>query len=530
MQIDNFDEERSQDVENIMRTGDQDFEKNSFYDGSSMGGKKYYASLFHNFKYIIGLIFIVFFTISLTLAITLSGAEPNNIHNVQFETENLVEAEGITDSITGSAGKEKFNDVSRKPLGGLDESFTTGTASDIATGRTGNAGANENTQDSEMSDSSMEFLELLERSFSEMNFTDQHSLSFDSNISPQSQALLWMVQNDNKELSDERKVQRYALAAFFYSTYAVTHAYLSSQLPWKSANKWLSNFNECEWEGITCDGESITSIVLADNRISGTPPLDLGLLGSTLETLVLSSNMVHMEGSHLDVFGYLTNLKDLKLDDNYISTTSGLPESLQNLDNLERVVLSYNLLQGQIPSDYFANLRKLSHLEFESNYVTGPLPSSLLQSESLTYLYMRRNNIAIKFDEIIKSSNWPKIFSLWFDNNDITGTIPAEIGRLTGLASLSMSNTTLSGSIPAEIGELTGLKRLWLYNNKLSGQIPQELGEKIESLEVVELYGNDLTGEVPASLCTTIENSPYNFKELSADCDEVMCDCCTKCY
>jgi len=546
------DDERSQDVDNIMLTGEQDPEKQSMYNNSPVrNGRKYYASLFGKYKlFIIAGIFLLFFTISLTTGIALSRPEQTSTQSSSSSaTENLVDV----DSVIGkeeNMWKEPMNSKrdwnGETPVtnnGGGSESFGFGasTASQVGTARIGGAEANGATTASSTTTDSMEFLDVLERTFNEMKFPDQHFLNFNSNQSPQSQALLWMIENDkeystNEQLSDQRKLQRYALASFFYSTYAVTHPYLDSQLPWKSADKWLSNFNECEWEGITCDpnvnnGKSITSIVLADNRISGTPPLDLGLLGSTLETLVLSTNLLYMDGVHLELFGFLKNLKDLKIDDNYVSSKSGLPLSLQNLEKLERVVLSYNLLQGQIPSNYFDNLSKLSHLEFESNYISGELPSSLLESESLVYLYMRRNNVGMKFDELVKAANWPKIFSLWFDNNDFSGTIPSEIGLMTGLASLSMTNATVTGTIPSEIGQLNELRRLWLYNNKLSGTIPSELGDKLQSLEVVELYDNDLTGAVPSNLCTTIEKSPYKFKELAADCHKVECSsCCTKCY
>lgn len=118
---------------------------------------------------------------------------------------------------------------------------------------------------------------------------------------------------------------------------------------------------------------------------------------------------------------------------------------------------------------------------------------------------------------------------MWLDHNNITGTLASEIGKLTGLASFSLTNTTVKGTIPTEVGQLTGLRRAWFYGNKLSGEIPTELGN-LPLLEVVELYGNDLVGAMPQGTCDAVAAATYDYKVLSADCNEVDCGCCTQCY
>jgi hypothetical protein len=48
---------------------------------------------------------------------------------------------------------------------------------------------------------------------------------------------------------------------------------------------------------------------------------------------------------------------------------------------------------------------------------------------------------------------------------------------------------------------------------------------------VLEIYGNNVTGQMPQPLCTAVAESDYEFRTLSADCDQVTCDnCCTECY
>ena len=84
-------------------------------------------------------------------------------------------------------------------------------------------------------------------------------------------------------------------------------------------------------------------------------------------------------------------------------------------------------------------------------------------------------------------------------SNNLSGTIPAEIGNLTNLKVLRLQDNNLSGPIPAEIGNLTNLEQLQLQDNSLSGTIPPEIGN-LTNLEHLYLYKNDLTGSIPAEI------------------------------
>jgi hypothetical protein len=43
---------------------------------------------------------------------------------------------------------------------------------------------------------------------------------------------------------------------------------------------------------------------------------------------------------------------------------------------------------------------------------------------------------------------------LWLNNNQLSGSIPQELGQLASLESLALENNQLSGSIPQELGQL----------------------------------------------------------------------------
>ena len=68
------------------------------------------------------------------------------------------------------------------------------------------------------------------------------------------------------------------------------------------------------------------------------------------------------------------------------------------------------------------------------------------------------------------------IESLEMESNNLSGSIPTELGLLTELSKLDLKHNTLTGSIPTELGLLTELSVMYLYKNNLNGTIPTELG------------------------------------------------------
>jgi Leucine-rich repeat (LRR) protein len=107
------------------------------------------------------------------------------------------------------------------------------------------------------------------------------------------------------------------------------------------------------------------------------------------------------------------------------------------------------------------------------------------------------NNVTGSLPPEIGTLNELRVFNI--DNSNLTGNIPSEIGNLTKLEEIVLGSGQLTGSIPKEIGNLKELKFLILdNNNSLSGELPFEIGN-LTKLEALNLYSNNFSGELPSS-------------------------------
>ena len=90
-----------------------------------------------------------------------------------------------------------------------------------------------------------------------------------------------------------------------------------------------------------------------------------------------------------------------------------------------------------------------------------------------------------------------RVVGLLLEEFDLTGAVPAEIGRLSALKELNLDYNQLTGPVPAEIGQLTSLEELNLGYNQLTS-VPAEIGQ-LTSLRELVLYDNQLTS-LPAEI------------------------------
>uniref|UniRef100_A0A0E0L0C4 non-specific serine/threonine protein kinase n=1 Tax=Oryza punctata TaxID=4537 RepID=A0A0E0L0C4_ORYPU len=117
----------------------------------------------------------------------------------------------------------------------------------------------------------------------------------------------------------------------------------------------------------------------------------------------------------------------------------------------------------------------ITRLNFNWNYLTGPIPSFIGKFTSMEYL-------ALSF-------------------NPLSGLLPKELGNLTNLLSLGISSDNFTGGLPEELGNLTKLKQLYFDSSGLSGPFPSSFS-KLQNLNIWRASDNGFKGKLPDYLGT----------------------------
>ena len=93
-------------------------------------------------------------------------------------------------------------------------------------------------------------------------------------------------------------------------------------------------------------------------------------------------------------------------------------------------------------------------------------------------------------------------------------TLWGEVYSVEDTDSLNLSYNELTGSIPSEIGNLTNLTILYLSNNQLTGSIPSEICNlNIGEMNYFSIYDNQLCPPYPSCI------EDYMGNQDTSDCD-----------
>ncbi|MCP5105074.1 MAG: hypothetical protein GY950_16925, partial [bacterium] len=139
----------------------------------------------------------------------------------------------------------------------------------------------------------------------------------------------------------------------------------------------------------------------------------------------------------------------------------------------------------------------VTKIRLSNNNLTGSIPAEIGNLSNLEWLILRSNQLSGSIP--VELGNLSNLELLWLSNNQLSGSIPTELGNLSNLRGLELDYNQLSGSIPAALGNLSNLSTLYLSNNQLSGSIPTELGN-LSNLKWLSLRNNELSGSIPAEL------------------------------
>ncbi len=141
--------------------------------------------------------------------------------------------------------------------------------------------------------------------------------------------------------------------------------------------------------------------------------------------------------------------------------------------------------------------RRVTGLNLYARNLSGEIPIELSRLTGLRELILSRNQLTGRVPASLSDLSDLEELSLW--GNQLTGSIPASLGSLVNLEELYLSQNRLSGSIPASLGGLSKLRELSLLRNRLTGPLPAELGNLV-GLRRLALSSNELTGTLPVWL------------------------------
>jgi len=173
----------------------------------------------------------------------------------------------------------------------------------------------------------------------------------------------------------------------------------------------------------------------------------------------------------------------------------GINDLIGGLPDISIFHANSNKFTGCIPAN-ISNLPYLYELDLSNNKYQGGFPEEVLGGTNLTFLDLRFNSF--------NGPVHPQVFKLdlvglFLNNNQFEGQLPNELGS-TPASYLTVANNKFTGPIPKTIG-LAGntLYEVLFRGNQLSGSLPYEIG-LLKKARVFDVQKNSLTGPLPRSI------------------------------
>ena len=147
-------------------------------------------------------------------------------------------------------------------------------------------------------------------------------------------------------------------------------------------------------------------------------------------------------------------------------------------------------------------LHNLSWIDMSINEISGSLPAEIGNIQNIEVINMAWNRLDGGLPTTMGALNangYASLNELSFEYNQMGGTLPSELGLLTKVRMFNFGHNSISGTIPAELTNLTEAQVLYVSGNSLSGSLPEELG-KMADLRFLNASDNSLSGTLPPSV------------------------------
>jgi len=336
-------------------------------------------------------------------------------------------------------------------------------------------------------------------------------------------------------------LQYYALYSIFIATNGVSNVITDSEgivnVPgWIVAQGWEStSLDPCSgaWFGVDCDGDLVTKLDLFSNLLTGAFPPEVVLLASdgaratgagALERVDLFDNMLltnNNDNSWWEQLGSAFGFLFFK-NTAFSGSLGRLPANIREFD------CSFSFISGGLTQQNFQGLDSLRFANFDGNAYNSTVPAAFSSMPNLEFFYIVDGFISGDLSYMV---GMPALREHWVDTNPgLGGQLPAAISTVSTLESFSITSCSFSGTIPTEFGNFNFvMKQMWMYDNDLTGTIPSQLGNLV-ALRLLQVEGNAFTGIMPPEICVNTV-FPRQLDVLGADCFDTSfsCDCCTCC-
>ncbi|KAH1050165.1 hypothetical protein GLYMA_08G078900v4 [Glycine max] len=156
---------------------------------------------------------------------------------------------------------------------------------------------------------------------------------------------------------------------------------------------------------------------------------------------------------------------------------------------------------------YRVNHLDLNDLNLPKPY---PIPPSVGNLPYLNFLSITNtNNLVGTIPPTITKLTMLRELQIRFTN--VSGEIPHFLSQIKTLESIIFHYNNFSGNLPPWLPSLPNLYRVSLDGNRISGTIPDSFGSFSDSLKLMTFSDNRLTGEIPA----TLAKLDFDFVDLS---------------
>jgi hypothetical protein len=107
-----------------------------------------------------------------------------------------------------------------------------------------------------------------------------------------------------------------------------------------------------------------------------------------------------------------------------------------------------------------------------------------------------------------------RVHALYLPSNNLVGTIPPSIARLTDLSALTLSDNSVAAQLPDAFANMTAFDAIAVARNRLTGTLPPSLFAS-RTVRLIDLSANALRGPIPPVRAPLLTALDLHFNRLN---------------